>query len=139
MLPNTLNTNEVKDSAGAELEYSRLSQSDRSTVFARISENPSNPDRIRIDHAESGSGLNRLRRSRIRVDLTQAGQVDATKLVTSSVNITLVAPVGQLSTTGPLEQVLARLQSFLSTTGAGTTVLFDGSGNGASALIEGSL
>jgi hypothetical protein len=35
--------------------------------------------------------------------------------------------------------VIAELQSFLSTTGAGTTVLFDGTGNGAVALLTGGL
>jgi len=48
-------------------------------------------------------------------------------------------PVGASSTSAEAANVLAELMSFLSTTGAGTTVLFDCTGNGAAALLNGSL
>jgi len=48
-------------------------------------------------------------------------------------------PVGAMSANTESKHVLANLLSFCATTGAATTVLFDCTGNGAAALIDGSL
>jgi len=139
MLSNTLNTNEIKDSAGAEVEFSRMSQSGRATEFAKINESPVAPHRIKISHLESGAGIKKRRRSMVRVDKTVPSTLDATVMVTDSAYIIKDTPVGALSTNAEPANTLAELLSFCATTGAGTTVLFDGSGNGAKALLEGSL
>jgi hypothetical protein len=44
-----------------------------------------------------------------------------------------------MTTTAELANVIAELLSFVATTGAATTVLFDGTGNGAQSLIQGTL
>lgn len=139
MLANTLNTNEVKNSAGVEVEMTRLSTIGRSTVFAKVGEVPSLPHRLSVAHSESGTGLKKRRRSVVRFDQTIISTVDNVTPVTCSAYVVLDSPIGALTTTALLADVLANLQSFVSTTGAATTVLFDGTGNGARELINGGL
>jgi hypothetical protein len=139
MLSNTLNTNEIKNSAGTEVEFSRLSTSERQTVFAQISELPAQPHRLVISHQESGSGLSKRRRSLVRFDKTVISGVDATLSITISAYAVLDLPVGAMSAIAEGTNALAELMSFLATTGAATTVLFDGTGNGATALLTGGL
>lgn len=139
MLNNTLNTNEIKNSAGTEVEFQRLSTSDRSTEYAQITESPAQPHRLKVSHQESGSGLTKRRRSVIRFDKVVPSTVDTTKTCTVSAYAVLDAPIGALGTTAEFANVIAELMSFCATTGAATTVLFDGTGNGATALIQGGL
>lgn len=139
MLANTLNTNEIKNSAGTEVEFSRLSTSDRQTVFAQISETPSAPHRLSVSHQESGSGLTKRRRSVIRFDKTVIASVDSVTPVTVSAYAVLDAPVGALTTSAEMAHVVAELMSFLASLGASTTILYDGTGNGAATLLNGGL
>lgn len=139
MLANTLNTNEVKNSAGTEVEFQRLSTNGRSTEFGVITELPYLPHRLKVSHLESSSGIKLRRRSVVRVDKTVLSTVDTTTPVTVSAYMVLDAPIGAVTTTAEMANVIAELTSFCATTGAGTTVLFDGSGNGAAALLSGGL
>ncbi len=139
MLANTLNTNEVKNSAGTEQEFTRLSTVGRKTEFALITESLALPHRLGISHQEVGTGLRKRRRSVVRFDKTVASTVDVTQTADISAYVVLDAPIGALLANTELVNVLANLQSFLSTTGAATTVLFDGTGNGATALLSGGL
>lgn len=138
MLSNTLNTNEVKNRAGAEVEFSRLSTSDRTTEYSQISETPSLPHRLKIAHQETGLGLKQRRRSVVRIDKTVMSGVDATLPVTVSAYIVLDAPIGALNTNTDMADALAELTSFVATLGA-STILYDGTGNGANALLTGGL
>lgn len=139
MLANTLNTNEVKDSAGVEVEFSRLSTSDRETEFSKVGETPSQPYRLKIKHQETGNGMSLRRRSVIRFDKTSISGVDSSTPVTTSAYIVLDAPVGAMTSMTEATNAIANLMSFCATTGAATTVLFDGTGNGAKTLLEGGL
>lgn len=139
MLPLTLNTNEVKDSAGTEIEYQSLGIVGRSHIFAKVGESPSLQDRLSINHSESGTGFKRRRRSNNRFDLTVISDIDNVTPVTITGYVVLDTPVGALNSQTAMINVLARIQSFLSTTGAGTTVLFNGTGNGAQCLLTGAL
>jgi hypothetical protein len=139
MLNNTLNTNEVKNSAGTEVEFSRLSTVGRSTVFSMITETPSLPYRLSISHAESGSGVKRIRRSLVRFDKTVMSTVDTTLPVVISDYWVQVAPVGALVANTEMVHVLANLMSFVASLGASTTILYDGTGNGAQVLLTGGL
>jgi hypothetical protein len=138
MLNNSLNTNEVKNSAGTSVNFTRLAVSDRATVFAKTSEAPSLPHRLAISHTEIGTGFKKRRRSVVRVDITTLSTVDSVTPVTTSAYIVLDAPVGALSTTATLSDSVAELTSFVATL-ASSTFVYDGSGNGAAALIQGSL
>jgi hypothetical protein len=139
MLSNTLNTNEVKDSAGAEVEFTRLSIADRKTVFAKIGETPSLPFRLTIQHQETGSGLKLRRRSVVRVDKTTISGVDSITPITNSAYIVLDTPLGASTTSAEAANTLAALVSFVASLGASTTILYDGTGNGAAVLLGGSL
>lgn len=139
MLSNTLNTNEIKNSAGTEVEFSRLSSSDRQTVFAQIAETPSAPHRLSIAHQEIGAGMKKRRRSVVRFDKTVISGVDSTTPITVSAYAVLDFPVGASTSNAEAAHVLAELMSFLASLGASTTILYDGTGNGAAALLNGGL
>lgn len=139
MLSNTLVTNEIKNAAGAEVEFSRLSTSNRETVFSQVGETPSQPHRLLIKHQETGTGLKLRRRSLVRFDKTVISGVDSVTPVTPSAYIVLDVPIGAMTSITEATNVLAELLSFCATTGAATTVLFDGTGNGAKVLLEGGL
>jgi hypothetical protein len=139
MLSNSLVTNEVKNSAGTEQEFSRLSTNDRQTVFAKVGEVPSLPHRLIISHQESGSGIRLVRRSVLRFDKTIISEVDQITPVVISGYTVMVIPVGHLDTLAEPTHVLANNMSFIASLGASTTILYDGTGNGAVALLNGSL
>jgi hypothetical protein len=139
MLNNTLNTNEIKDSAGTEVEFSRLSSSDRTTVYSKIDESPALPYRLTISHQEIGSGLKKRRRSVVRFDKTVISDVDSVTPTTVSAYLVLDFPMGAQLTDDEATNAIANVLSFCATTGAATTVLFDGTGNGAVALLSGGL
>lgn len=139
MYPTTLNTNEVKNAAGTEQEFSRLSTSERQLVFALVGEVPSTPHRLTISHLETGSGLSQRRRSLVRFDKVINGQVDTTKTVKLSAYAVVDLPVGQLTSLTAATDLVANLVSNLASKGASTTILYDGTGYGAEALLNGSL
>lgn len=139
MLSNTLNTNEIKNAAGTEVEFSRISTNERSTEFSQITEAPSAPHRLKIQHQEVGSGLKKRRRSVCRFDKTVVSTVDSVTPVTVSAYVVLDAPVGALIANTEMANVLAELMSFCASLGASTTILYDGTGNGAATLLSGGL
>lgn len=139
MLSNTLNTNEIKNSAGTEVEFSRLSSSDRTTVFGQIAESMSAPHRLSVSHQETGKGINKRRRSLVRFDKTVMSTVDSVTPVVVSAYAVLDAPVGALTANTEAANVLAELMSFLASLGASTTILYDCTGNGAATLLSGGL
>jgi len=139
MLSNTLNTNEIKNSAGTEIEFQRLSSNERSTVFGQITEAPSTPHRLTISHQEIGVGIKKVRRSLVRFDKTVMSTVDTTLPVVVTAYAVLVSPVGALVANTEPTNVVAELMSFLASLGASTTILYDGTGNGAATLLNGGL
>jgi hypothetical protein len=139
MLSDSLNTNEIKNSAGTEVEFTRLSISDRETIFAQVGESPALQYRLSIGHTESGSGLKRRRRSKVRFDKTTMSGVDTTLPITHTAYLIYDSPVGAMSSSAEGANVLANLMSFTASLGASTTILYDGTGNGAKVCLEGSL
>jgi len=139
MLANTLNTNEVKNSAGSEVEFTHRQNGDTHREFLQVAEPPALPHRLKISHLETGAGMKKRRRSVVRVDKTTVSGVDSVTPITTSAYLVLDLPVGGSSTSAEAANVLAELMSFCATTGAGTTVLFDCTGNGAAALLNGTL
>lgn len=137
MLSNTLVTNEIKNRSGTEVEFQRLSIGDRKTVFAPVADNPALPIRLTISHLESGNALTRRRRGLVRFDKTVVSTVDNVTPVTVSAYVVLDCPIGALTTTNDAADALAYLMSFCASLGASTTILYDGSGNGATALLTG--
>jgi hypothetical protein len=139
MLSNTLNTNEIKNSAGTEVEFQRLSTDARSTVYAQITETPSLPHRMTISHQETGAGIKRRRRSVVRFDKTVISGVDSITPITNSAYIVTDYAVGGSSSSAEMANVIAELLSFCASLGASTTILYDCTGNGAATLLSGGL
>lgn len=139
MLSDTLNTNEIKDSTDAEVEFSRLSISDRATEFAKISETPSRPHRLNIKHVELGTGVGKRRRSVVRFDLTVAGQVDTSQNAVISFYVVGDIPIGNMTSLSNAYDCLANLISFTANDGSTGSMMLDGQGNGADVLLNGSL
>lgn len=138
MLSNTLNTNEVKNASGSEVEFTHLEQSGRSREFALLNENPSLPHRLLISHQESGKGIKARRRSVVRIDKASISTVDSVSSVTSSAYLVLDIPVGAISDMTDPKAVLAEVTSFIATLG-NNTFLYDGTGAGAAVLLSGGL
>jgi len=139
MLPLTLNTNEIKDQTGTEVEFQRLSTSERQLIFGKIGESLAYPQRLMCAHQEIGEGLAKRRRSVVRIEYSAAGAVDATKPIKCIGQITMDIPIGNMTVTNLANSVAAYLMSFLASKGASTTILYDGTGYGAEVLINGSL
>lgn len=137
MLPNTLNTNEVKNSSGTEVEFSRRLTNGSTTEFVQVAETPNLPHRMRVAHTEVGKSAGARRRSLVQFSKTVQGVDGQPARIVAQCTVDF--PVGNLATMAEPTNVLAELQSFLSTTGAGTTVLFNGTGNGAVCLLNGDL
>jgi hypothetical protein len=134
MLSNTLVTNEVKDAAGSEIEFERVSMNGQSTIYRKASETIGLPHRLTISHSRSGSGKSTTRRSVVRFDITSENT--AGDKVVDSAYLVLSVPEGVADDQNNGKKALANLLSFCATTGAGTTVLFDCSGLGAQALLN---
>lgn len=139
MLSNTLNTNEVKNAAGTEVEFQSIGITGRSREFAQISESPSLPHRIKVSHQESGKGLKLIRRSVVRVDKTVISTVDNSTPVVVSFYTVAVLPVGAMQAGTEFANVNAELLSFMASLGASTTILYDGTGNGSAAVLSGGI
>jgi len=136
---NDLNTNEIKNPAGTEVEFTRISTGLREGVWKQSAETPNLPNRLTIKHNETGSGINLRRRSLVRFDKSIASTVDATKVVVVSAYAVFDAPVGAVTATADVDDPLAYLMSFLASLGASTTILYDCTGNGARALLAGEI
>jgi hypothetical protein len=113
MLANTLNTNEIKTTAGTGISFTRLSTGDRKTEFALVNEPAGLPHRLLISHQETSSGFNKRRRSVIRFDKTIAGQLDPSVGVKGSVYIVADLPVGNMSDNTLVNGLVANLESFV--------------------------
>lgn len=120
--------------------FNRIQTNGLSSVYQIASEPPNAPRRISVKHTESGSGTARRRRSVIRVDLTRASTVDATKMTTTSAYVVLDAPVGLHSSTADYSDALAYLTGLLANTGGtNTAIVYNGTATGAVALLNGEI
>lgn len=140
-LPTNLNTNEVKGSGGAEVEFLYRDEIGRTKEYAKSGETPYLPERIKIQHRDVGkAGSPSLRRqSNLLITKTVMSAVDSVTPVVIRASVSFDVPIGALATLTDVATVAAWMNSILSTTGAGTTVLFDGTGTATAALINGTL
>jgi len=144
-LPANLNTNEVKNSSGVELEFLRVgphkSNPTRSLEFQHSLEVPSSPFRIIFSHAEQGDERNNIRRSLFKTFYT----VDAASLVDITIPSKIIAttvlqvPQGNLKDFVAVKNVMAAHGSCLMSRGVDSTILFNCTGIGAEVLTLGVL
>lgn len=137
---DTLNTNQIRNAAGAEVEFQHLlTGPGRVKVYAQTGETPSLRHRFTIQHREVGTGLRTVRQSNLKIDKDVVSQVNAVDTARITVSLRLDAPIGHLTSTTELANVLAEMATALATKGdVGATLLTDGTGYGAAALINGS-
>lgn len=139
MIPDTLSTNQIKNAAGNEVEFTRLVSGIAETVFAQVNEPPALEHRLKVAHQTFGTGFSRRRRSVTRITKKVVSDVDPTKTVEVLAYEVIDIPIGALTTYVEPKNVQAELMSFLASTGADTTIKFDCTGTGAAAMIDGSL
>jgi hypothetical protein len=138
--PTNLQTNEVKDAAGAEIEFLRFdSGQPRKIVFAKSGESPAYEHRLDVTHLETGTGLKRRRRSRLAVRIGHLSSVDNLTPVFTLGYVILDSPLGAITDFTIPTKCMANIMSVVASQGATTTILYDGTGYGAAALINGTL
>lgn len=137
-LPTNLTTNEVKDQSGTENEYIRKSSGEGFVQYQLNGAAPNRPYTLKVSHSESGTGTNKRRRSLVRFDHTVIGYSSLAPKVVSGY-VVLDIPVGDIEDLVPASKIAANIMSFLASQGASTTILYDGTGYGAAALINGTL
>jgi hypothetical protein len=138
-LPANLVTNEVKDRAGTEVEFLFREEVGRSREYMKSGEVPSLPYRLKVQHREVGKGASLIRQSNVTILGTLLSQVDLITPVQVRESRTLYVPQGHLTDLNVVKDIAAFMNSFCATLGAGTTVLYDGTGYGSAALINGTL
>lgn len=143
-LPTNLNTNEVKSSAGTEIEFIRMGadiSNPRSMVFQYANEIPGRPFRITAAHKEQGEGRQVVRRSlwKTEVKCDPTTLVDAT--IDSRIKVTTVmeVPQGNLLNLTQVKDLGAAHGSSLMSRGADSTILFNCTGVGMEAIVNGTL
>lgn len=134
MLSDTLVTNEVKNAAGSEVEFERVSIIGSTKVYKAKAEVIGFPHRITLSHARSGKGNSVVRRSLLRFDKTVEDSVTGQADVVSAY-IVLTIPERNSGAAAAAADLMAELGS-LTNTLATNTFLYDGTGNGAAALIN---
>lgn len=140
MLANHLNTNEVKNAAGTEVEFLRFDAGQpRKLIFAKSGETPAFEQRLDIAHVETGAGLRRRRRSRFGVRIGHISSVDSLTPTFTLGYMVLDSPIGAITDYTYPTLACAYLGSFGWSLGATTTILYDGTGNGCASLINGTL
>jgi hypothetical protein len=132
-------TNEVKNAAGTEVEFALQSTNGSKTILKQVGESPAYPHRLTVSHQESSVGLDKRRRSLARIDISAAGQVDATKLAGAAAYLVLDIPIGNQTSNALIKDALAELGSFVFTLAGNTTFLRDGTGTGGAVLLDGSV
>jgi hypothetical protein len=75
----------------------------------------------------------------VRFDLVTESDVDEQTPITTSAYLVIDIPTGLSNDYDTAKKALANLLSLCASTGANTTILYDCSGYGASALINGTL
>lgn len=139
-LPQNLNTNEVKDKTGTEKQYLFHDDPGRSIQYALDTALPSLPSILTIQHRDVGTPGTHTHRRQSNVNLvdTFVSQVDNVTKGKVRVSITVDSPEGMLTSRDIVKDALAKVTSFVATTGT-NTFLYDGTGTGAAALINGTL
>lgn len=139
MLPQHLQTNEVKDRLGAEVEFLRTSNPVAGVVFEKSGQQPAYPVRLTFSHSFVGAGLKRVRRSLLRIDKVVVSNVDASlPVIITSYKVDIV-PIGAITGLNDVTDVQAHMMSLIASKGASTTILYDGTGYGAEFALNGTL
>jgi hypothetical protein len=140
MLPDNLTANQVKNRAGVAIPFAYVDgPGGRSRTYKSTSAAPYLPHTIVVQHREVGKGVDMIRQSNVTIVKKVVSAVDPTKTTLIRESRTLYVQEGHLADMNDVKDVAANMNSFCSTTGAATVVLFDGTGLGTDALVNGTL
>jgi hypothetical protein len=137
-LADNLNTNELKNEAGTEVEYLNFDKGSRMKEWFKSGEVPGLPSHLKIQHREIGEGVDKKRQSNISLYITEIGSVDTTKQAKSIGSFSTTVPIGNIPNFAKITTVMACLGSLCYTNGTNTFV-YDGTTPGAAALINGTI
>lgn len=140
-LPINLNTNEVKDRAGTEVEYLWREDLGRAREWMKSGEQPAYPMRIKIQHREVGKpgSPSLVRQSNLLTTDTVVSQVDTVTPTQIRFSTTAYVPIGHLTDLNAVKDAGAKHISMLASLGASTTILYDNTGTALAALTNGTL
>lgn len=138
-LPQDLNTNQIKSSAGVEVEFNFRQEIGRSREYMRSGESPALAERILVQHQTVGKEGTFTQRRRSNVSMVKhvISDVDNVTKVPIRGSFSLDIPEGALLTLNGPKEVLAWMLSGLASNGSDTTIKFDGTGTLAAALLNG--
>lgn len=134
-LPVVLNTNEVKNAAGTEVEFTRSGGQGMTVEYTQINAPPNRDHLIRLANQVLGTGEEERRRSNLKITKEVTGVSGKVRTIIWS--LTMDIPIGDIADYTEPKNVMAEGLSFCATTGAATTVLFDCTGYGADAIVNG--
>lgn len=140
-LPTNLNTNEIKNAAGTEVEFlSAPQRGDGSTkVYSKSGAQPNLRELVSVSHTETGVGLKRLRRSVAQASKEFLSESD--NVTPARIRLYKVAevPVGHLTSMTKVKEVAAWMISGEASDGTSTTIKYDCTGTLTDALVNGTL
>ena len=110
-LPVTLNTNEVKDTAGTSITFERAFVEGSKIVYQKLNQAPNAEHNLTVAYSESGVGLKARARSVTRVDYTHLA-ADGVTMVTTTAYEVLDSPIGAIANNDGSKMALANLHSF---------------------------
>jgi hypothetical protein len=139
MLPESLNTNQVKNAAGTEVEFIHKAYANDGSkrIYASTAEVYNLWHRLHVAHQDLGTGVDKRRRSMNQVLLEILGASGVKRKIVGTLSLDI--PVGDLANQDGTKLVMANLLSFNASLGASTTILYDCTGSGAVAILDGSL
>jgi len=137
MLANLLNTNEIKNSAGTEVEFGRRgSPTPNAIEYYALTEGLVTKHTLLVSHQTVGKGKLEQIQSVSIIRKTVLSTVDLVTPCTFVAQLKLTSPSGLMLTTAESANVLAELGSFMFLTGADNTFKYDGTGTGGVALLN---
>lgn len=139
MLSNLLNTNEIKNSAGTEVEFGRRGNPTKNAnaiEYYALTEGLVTKHTFLVSHQVVGKGKQEQIQSVVIFRKTVISTVDSQTPCTFVGQLKLTSPSGLMLTTAESANVLSELGSFCFLTGADSTFKYDGTGTGGAALLN---
>lgn len=142
MLPDNLDTNQVRNRLGAEVEFVyQDGAGGQFRVYKRKNGAPNLIETITVQHRTVGKGTERVRQSNISIVKEVVSDTDPTKRAIIRQSKSFWVPEGHLADLDDVKDVDAYMNTFCAQTSAGTSgvLVMDGTGLGAEALINGTI
>jgi len=137
MLNAILNNNEVRNAAGTAIIMQSQGTVGRTHTYTYVGSDPRLVTTLTIKHQEVGTGARLVRESLVAAETCSIG-ADGVTIVKSRAQLKVSAPIGAVNSMAPVTDAVAYLLSFVGTTGT-STLLYNGTGTGAAAVLAGAI